>query len=41
MMAAVTHEARRLAGTRSTTYGAAGNVQRVAGAAPISINTKL
>ena len=41
MMAAVTHEARRLAGTRSTTYGAAGNVQRVAGAAPISVNTKL
>ena len=41
MMAAVTHEARRLAGTRSTTYGAAGNVQRVAGAAPISINTRL
>jgi flagellar biosynthesis/type III secretory pathway chaperone len=41
MMAAVTHEARRLSGTRSTTYGAAGNVQRVAGAAPISINTQL
>jgi flagellar biosynthesis/type III secretory pathway chaperone len=41
MMAAVTHEARRVAGTRSTTYGSAGNVQRVAGAAPISINTQL
>ena len=41
MMAAVTHEARRAAGTRSTTYGAAGNVKNVAGAAPISINTQL
>ena len=41
MMAAVTHEARRLAGTRSTTYGATGNVHRVEGAAPISINTRL
>ena len=41
MMEAVTHEARRLAGTRSTTYGSAGNVQKVAGAAPISINTRL
>ena len=41
MMAAVTHEARRAAGTRSTTYGAAGNVKKVAGAAPISINTQL
>jgi hypothetical protein len=40
-MEAVTHEARRAAGTRSTTYGAAGNVQRVAGAAPISVNTRL
>jgi flagellar biosynthesis/type III secretory pathway chaperone len=41
MMDAVTHEARRLAGTRSTTYGAAGNVNRVQGAAPISVNTRL
>jgi flagellar biosynthesis/type III secretory pathway chaperone len=41
MMAAVTHEARRLAGTRSTTYGAGGDVKRVQGAAPISINTQL
>ena len=41
MMAAVTHEARRAAGTRSTTYGAAGDLLDVAGAAPISINTQL
>jgi flagellar biosynthesis/type III secretory pathway chaperone len=41
MMEAVTHEARRIAGSRSTTYGAAGNVTRVQGAAPISINTRL
>ncbi|MDB5671885.1 MAG: hypothetical protein JWO25_2844 [Alphaproteobacteria bacterium] len=41
MMAAVTHEARRLAGTRSTTYGAGGAIHRVDGAAPISVNTRL
>ena len=41
MMEAVTHEARRLTGARNTTYGAAGNVHKVRGAAPISINTQL
>lgn len=41
MMAAVAAEARRVAGTHSTTYGAAGGVFRTDMAAPISVNARL
>jgi hypothetical protein len=41
MMGAIAAEAKRLAGTRSETYGSAGTVFRKDASMPISINTSL